>query len=463
MNHSKVKTPYAKLSPSTIGSAEDLIHASKAEPRKDYFCPDCSGIVRRRLSHKGTYHFFHKESECSGGGLETVLHLLAKSVIEQEKKIWIPDCNAQMTIALPAFNEDGSIEYLHKDSERTINLQKTLRRFKPDLELFSIFYSKEEEIDQNSGSLLHTFSIHKPFGFREIQSVRVEESINNIRPDLIVDIDGISYLVEVANTHFIDPVKKEKIKKLNIPTIEINVSDIEDISFSSIRDLILNKNDKTSWIHYSNQLEYDFEEQAHFFNKSYVDKKKKEIEKERIRLANAQALRDQNRSLVQQNRLLNEQLKTKADNLNQSDMKLGLPELYGTPKQILSALDARNIRIRCFGRNDMLVQEVVEAGDWVECKVKNQLRYQHPFSMDKYFRMIEERKKKKEIEEKKQGMILDSYKTLIPEPKSNIEEERAKGEVIYCPKCRSYSYEFKEQGANLFARICYKCKHSERL
>lgn len=112
MKTSQIKTPFAKEEKTEILNSSQLIPAEKAIQSTDYYCPDCGEVVRRRKSNKGTYHFFHLGNECSGGGLETILHLLTKEVIEQEKQIWLPNCNAHFNVFRPTVTNDGSISII---------------------------------------------------------------------------------------------------------------------------------------------------------------------------------------------------------------------------------------------------------------------------------------------------------------------------------------------------------------
>lgn len=62
-----------------------------------------------------------------------------------------------------------------------------------------------------------------------------------------------------------------------------------------------------------------------------------------------------------------------------------LPELEGTPKQIIFATDLRMKRMREFGADDYLVQSVRHSVEWIDCYELKQLDLVKPPSMSQYF------------------------------------------------------------------------------
>ncbi|EGQ7688354.1 hypothetical protein I6Y12_004590 [Vibrio parahaemolyticus] len=68
-----------------------------------------------------------------------------------------------------------------------------------------------------------------------IENVRLEQTEDGKRPDLIVDIGQEKYWVEIANKHFCDSEKLQDIRELHRNLIEIDVSDLMDAStFNSL-------------------------------------------------------------------------------------------------------------------------------------------------------------------------------------------------------------------------------------
>jgi Holliday junction resolvase len=58
----------------------------------------------------------------------------------------------------------------------------------------------------------------------------LEKRIENLRPDLYAFKGKTPLIIEIKYSHGIDRVKMEKIKKLGISTLEIDLSDM-DINF----------------------------------------------------------------------------------------------------------------------------------------------------------------------------------------------------------------------------------------
>lgn len=67
-------------------------------------------------------------------------------------------------------------------------------------------------------------------------------------PDILLETENGPLLVEIAVTHFIDDRKREKIKRLGIPTIEIDLSKVaRDLDHARLEDLLINQTANKSW------------------------------------------------------------------------------------------------------------------------------------------------------------------------------------------------------------------------
>lgn len=139
-------------------------------------CPYCKQtlVAKNNPSNKKEAHFAHYSTIECDGAIETALHLLAKNVLLKTKSLFLPD--------------------YHYD-------------YNPNNE-WSIY---------NEG---------KTIIFDEIL---LEKSIavagEQIIPDAIGVIKNKEVLIEFANTHFVDEDKKRKIKKSNLPCVEINLKE----------------------------------------------------------------------------------------------------------------------------------------------------------------------------------------------------------------------------------------------
>lgn len=237
--------------------------------------------------------------------------------------------------------------------------------------MYQVFYKEDDWTCHGYDdelSLIKTLSITKNYGLKNIKSVRVEEGFDNIRPDIIASIDGQDYLIEVTNTHFVDDTKLHKIKRMDIPTIEIDVSHLTDISYSSIKRLILSRNDRTYWLHYKNSLKERFlklREEFELKSISYQKQLKNMQDQRAIELEKQKQSQEQRKKeaklQIQKNR-------SEADQINSNAEAQGLIKLVSTLKQIKFAVNIRAERIRKFGKEDLLVTHIRDAGKWIECK-----------------------------------------------------------------------------------------------
>ncbi len=124
-------------------------------------CPACEHPLE---AHRGTirksYFSHYRGSDC-GAGYETAVHLMAKEILLQEKKILLPELVATI-----------------------------------DVELLK-------------GSDLKTEIIVKPWTFVNLDSVYLEKKHGSIIPDVIVKKESHELLVEIKVTHGISKKKKE--------------------------------------------------------------------------------------------------------------------------------------------------------------------------------------------------------------------------------------------------------------
>jgi hypothetical protein len=139
-------------------------------------CPNCKEflIARNRIGMKKVHHFSHSSRNNCKGAYESALHLLAKEILYTEKTLRVPN--------------------FHHDYDR-----------------------------QNWSSF---FKVGKIITFDE---VLLEQTIftttgNKIIADAIGVIRGKKVVIEFAKTHFIDDKKNEKLKALQYPSLEIDLS-----------------------------------------------------------------------------------------------------------------------------------------------------------------------------------------------------------------------------------------------
>lgn len=81
-------------------------------------------------------------------------------------------------------------------------------------------------------------------------SIREEVRLSGMQPDLVGETGDGEVYIEIAVTSFVDALKREVIIKAGVPTLEIDLSQFAKKDFDpvEVRDLILNGDEKKSWI-----------------------------------------------------------------------------------------------------------------------------------------------------------------------------------------------------------------------
>jgi hypothetical protein len=129
----------------------------------DCICPKCGGPLIARKGAHNVHHFAHYQKSDCEGALETALHLKAKAILFSRKKIVVPPV------------------YVHHQ-------QKAL-------------------------------STARLFQFEKAQ---IESYFSGIVSDIVLIKGNKKLIVEITVTHETDTIKIRKIRKHNIPTIEID-------------------------------------------------------------------------------------------------------------------------------------------------------------------------------------------------------------------------------------------------
>ncbi len=185
-------------------------------------CPVCGAQLIARKGKIKVHHFAHYNSnECENYG-ESMLHLLAKKILEEKKYIIVPSFSIKAG------------DYSEKKK---------------------IFFEK----------------------------ISVERSFKDIRPDIIAWKNSSSFcFIEITVTHGVDEDKLLKIKDYNISTLEINLRDYyinnKSFNYSEFKDFILNN------ISYYKRWVYDKNEDKNIKNHlDYLEKCRVEYEKKQER------------------------------------------------------------------------------------------------------------------------------------------------------------------------------------
>lgn len=224
-------------------------------------CIECGEILIARIGEKNTRHFSHynKNTNCTGG-VETGLHIFAKEILLKRKQIVLP--------RLSIIYKENSIK-------------------KSEFYLFT-------EINNVKNSVLKGKSLNKKLISEKnrvvFDDIYSEQTINDIRPDIIIYKNGIPLIIELAVTHFIDKEKKAKIKRSNISTIEIDLKKYKNqfnkMSKYDLERVIIYEVKGKRWIYNRNVDKYIIdiiEENKKIIKKQKAEEDKKNKEESRIK------------------------------------------------------------------------------------------------------------------------------------------------------------------------------------
>src|SRR3990167_2303419 len=202
MSASKIKLPFG------LNEKGVLIHIDDAENGKkcNLVCSSCkSSLVAVNKGRQKQHHFRHDVViECEGG-LESAIHLAAKQMIMEKKRIKLS-------------------EYIVSESE-------TDSKGKKHTEEFAI-------VVRDGKNML----------FDDVQE---EKELYGMKADIIAEKGSIQLIIEIFYRHKVDDLKIEKIKKGNMSAIEIDLSDLsaEDVKDMETFWLCVNDPRRVRWLH----------------------------------------------------------------------------------------------------------------------------------------------------------------------------------------------------------------------
>lgn len=145
----------------------------------DCVCPACGHRLQAHQGQQRTPYFSHYRGSDCGAGYETALHLLAKNILLEEKKILLPELEVTSDISI-------AIAIANTRLEREV--------------------------------------LVKPWKRITIDSVDLEKRIGEIIPDVIIKKNNRVLFVEIKVTHGIDDEKLAYIKKENLNVVEYDFS-----------------------------------------------------------------------------------------------------------------------------------------------------------------------------------------------------------------------------------------------
>lgn len=179
----------------------------------DCVCPACGERLIARKGNKVSHHFAHYNADECKFGYETSLHLAAKQIIAESKKIVIPP-------AYLDFQEAGKEKILLSEA-------KTI----------------------------------------PINDVFLEKGEGDIIPDIILVSGKRRLFLEIYVSHAVDDVKVRKLKNHNVSMIEIDLSKYKEaISKEELIEIIISGEEHKRWIYntYANKYMMKFREVSEY-------------------------------------------------------------------------------------------------------------------------------------------------------------------------------------------------------
>jgi len=198
-------------------------------------CPSCGEPLVAKKGKKLDHHFAHKSDSDCASGYETSLHLAVKTILERTKQLMLPDCIAQLAPKERMLYTDGGLRtvselafsYLNHDPRQT--------------------WKYADQFDRNYA--------HNGYGFVRgglvtFDRIAVEQREGNVIPDIIGYIKDKALYIEVAVTHFVDDVKMDKLRALNVSTLELDFSDnaAPVLSWAELENRLLTERKGRYWL-----------------------------------------------------------------------------------------------------------------------------------------------------------------------------------------------------------------------
>lgn len=160
-------------------------------------CPGCDAPLIAKKGKAKLHHFAHaKDADC-GGGVETALHLAAKQILEQRKRVFLPTVEVKVP---------------RKGYSRVLDV---------------LAHEQEYSLDQ----------------------VTLEQRIDSIVPDVMAHIRGRVIAIEIKVSHAVDENKAARFRALNLSAIEIDLSKApRTFTLEELEPLVIGPGSHKSWV-----------------------------------------------------------------------------------------------------------------------------------------------------------------------------------------------------------------------
>ncbi|HHU0028826.1 TPA: competence protein CoiA family protein, partial [Legionella pneumophila] len=192
--------------PFAIDANNILLHISDVISGKNCncFCPSCHSPLIAAKGNKIQHHFKHADLNECNNGLESAIHLAAKKIILERKKLTLPE----YVITASATDSWG---YQYSNLETVV----------PD------------------GTVIL------------FDSVQAEKEIHGMRADLLAIKNNSRLIIEILYCHKVDDQKIMKIREAKISALEINLSDLtpQDVKDWETFWLCINNTSRLKWLY----------------------------------------------------------------------------------------------------------------------------------------------------------------------------------------------------------------------
>ena len=206
MKTQKIKLPFA------LDEKNVLLHIEEVDSNKksNYFCPSCKCLLVAAKGESNQHHFKHKSTKECEGSSESAIHFAAKKELLKRKKITLP-------------------AYIVNESA---------------LDSKNVKYSEAHQIISTAGKEIF------------FDCIEEEKEINDIRADILAEVDGRQLIIEIFYRHKVDNSKQSKITGANISGIEIDLSNLtpNDVIDRKSFWSCLNDPSRIKWLHNSKDI-----------------------------------------------------------------------------------------------------------------------------------------------------------------------------------------------------------------
>ena len=200
------------------GKVVEACHSNK-DVNSFYKCPLCNDDVILRKGQVNIPHFAHKrDSDCAGCDM-TLTHRYAQQILSESvgKRITLNDIKC-------------SVYYLIDDRNVALNIKENIDILSNEQQMLRKKFTDLSDMPPSIHQLTTVFSKQRPV----IKDVKCEQSFQEVRPDVMITTENNNILfIEIKVRHAVDDVKLEKLVKYGIPTIEVDLSSIEDLFISN--------------------------------------------------------------------------------------------------------------------------------------------------------------------------------------------------------------------------------------